>query len=240
MANEAATAGGPHAAVSVVDASSAKPDAAGGVPAVKAAAQESSLAASLPIITFWISMSCAVILFNKYLYMGTFKHPLTLTAIHMGFATAATSALKAAGYIVVPPSVQQGWRFWARNVLPIGLLFAASLGTSNLAAVRLTVSFIQMVKALTPMLALAISVAMKLEVATRTLVAGACAARAIARGGRARHPCRPFCNFCAHAHSRTSARTPLLAPAPRARSPPRPRSGQHHVRGRHDRLLRRD
>jgi hypothetical protein len=34
------------------------------------------------------------------------------------------------------------------------------------------VSFIQMVKALTPMLALAISVAMKMETATRTLVAG--------------------------------------------------------------------
>ena len=155
-----------------VDASAAKPDASGAVPAVKAPVQEASLAASLPIILFWIAMSCSVILFNKYLYMTSFKFPLTLTAIHMGFATAATSVLKVTGGVVVPPSVQQGWRFWARNVLPIGLLFAASLGTSNLAAMRLTVSFIQMVKALTPMLALAISVAMKMETATRTLVAG--------------------------------------------------------------------
>ncbi len=168
--------GGGGAVNVAVDASTAKPDPASGAsPSAKAQPQEASLAASLPIILFWIAMSCSVILFNKYLYMTSFKFPLTLTAIHMGFATLATGVLKLTGGVVVPPSVQQGWRFWARNVLPIGLLFAASLGTSNLAAMRLTVSFIQMVKALTPMLALAISVAMKMETATRTLVAGAAA-----------------------------------------------------------------
>ena len=159
-------------AIPVEDQSSAKPDSSGAIPAVKVLHVESSLQTSLPVILFWITMSCAVILFNKYLYMGTFKYPLTLTAVHMGFASIVTAVLRTAGYVVVPTSVQQGWTFFGRNVVPIGILFALSLGTSNLAAVRLTVSFIQMVKALTPMLALAISVAMRLESANRTLVSG--------------------------------------------------------------------
>ena len=197
--------GGGGAVNVAVDASTAKPDPSGAQPPAKAPAQEASLAASLPIILFWIAMSCSVILFNKYLYMTSFKFPLTLTAIHMGFATAATSVLKVTGGVVVPPSVQQGWRFWARNVLPIGLLFAASLGTSNLAAMRLTVSFIQMVKALTPMLALAISVAMKMETATRTLVAGA----REGRGGTTHTPCSSPTD--AHApHPSLAPPSPLL------------------------------
>jgi drug/metabolite transporter (DMT)-like permease len=105
-------------------------------------------------------MSCSVILFNKYLYTGTFAHPLTLTSVHMGFASVATAGLRAAGRLPVPAL---GWAFYARNVVPIGVLFALSLGTSNLAAQLLSVSFIQMVKALTPMLTLAIAVSMGME-----------------------------------------------------------------------------
>ena len=134
-----------------------------------AKAGEASINQALPAILFWITMSCSTILFNKFLYTGTFAHPLTLSTIHMGFATLATSILRLSGQLVVP---ELGWSFLAQNVLPIGILFAFSLGFSNLAAIRLSVSFIQMIKALTPMLTLAISVAMGLEKATTTLIAG--------------------------------------------------------------------
>lgn len=131
-----------------------------------AAQFDTPLLQALPAIMFWISMSCAVILFNKYLYTGVFKQPLTLTSIHMAFASLATFALRLVGKLNVPTL---GWSFWFRNVLPIGVLFSMSLGTSNLAAMRLSVSFIQMVKALTPMITLAISVAMGMERATTSL-----------------------------------------------------------------------
>jgi hypothetical protein len=149
-------------------------DTAGG--AKKAPHQEAALSAALPAIVFWITMSCCTILYNKYLYTsaekggGNFRYPLSLATIHMAFATVATNLLRAAGVLKVPTLE---WRFIIRSVLPIGFLFAMSLGFSNLAAMRLTVSFIQMVKALTPLLALAISVSMGMEVATRTLVFGA-------------------------------------------------------------------
>lgn len=134
-------------------------------------ALHSTIPQALPAICFWLFMSCSTILFNKYLYTGTFPYPLTLTSIHMTFATLATGALRAAGRLPVPTL---GWSFYARNVVPIGVLFAFSLGLSNLAAMRLSVSFIQMVKALTPMLTLGVAVLMRLEKATATLVTRAC------------------------------------------------------------------
>ena len=153
---EASPAGGPGSSSS--DAAPA-PDSA-------KRHEEPSLAAALPAILFWITMSCCTILYNKYLYTsaekggGDFRYPLSLTTIHMGFATLATAALRVAGVLKVPA---MEWRFVARCVVPIGVLFAMSLGFSNLAAMRLTVSFIQMVKALTPLLTLAIAVAMAME-----------------------------------------------------------------------------
>jgi hypothetical protein len=138
------------------------------------------MAQALPAMVFWVTMSCATILYNKYLYTGTFAFPISLTAIHMSFATLATLALRAAGLLVVP---ELGWTFFAKNVVPIGVLFAFSLGFSNLAAVRLSVSFIQMIKALTPMLTLAISVAMGLEKATTSLVASECGCGGGGKGG---------------------------------------------------------
>jgi hypothetical protein len=118
-------------------------------------------------IVFWLVMSCCVILFNKHLYNGIFPHPLTLTTIHMGFASLATLALRASGRLQVP---ELGWGFFLKNIMPIGVLYAGSLGFSNLAVLRLSVSFIQMVKALTPMITLAVSVARGVETATNTLV----------------------------------------------------------------------
>lgn len=125
-----------------------------------------SYATALPAISFWIFMSCSVILFNKALYVGPFPHPLTLTMIHMTFATVATTVLRLTGRLHVP---QLGWEFWTRNVLPIGVLYAGSLGFSNIAAIHLSVSFIQMVKAITPFITLAISIAMRMEEPSRAL-----------------------------------------------------------------------
>ena len=161
----------------------------------KPPAVEPSLSAALPAILFWITMSCCTILYNKYLYTsadkggGNFRFPLTLTAIHMGFATVATAVLRLAGVLKVP---SMEWRFVVRSVLPIGLLFAMSLAFSNLAAMRLTVSFIQMVKALTPLLTLAISVALSMEVATTTLVCGALGYSPQVRVLAAPHPSSPL------------------------------------------------
>lgn len=94
------------------------------------------------------------------------SHPLTLTCIHMLFATVSTTVLRLAGRLAVPSF---DWGFISQRIVPIGFLFACSLGLSNLAAVRLSVAFVQMIKALMPMFTLAVSVLMGMEQATTAL-----------------------------------------------------------------------
>ena len=132
---------------------------------------EPSLLEVYPVTFFWICMSCAVILFNKYLYSGTFSYPVTLTVLHMGFATCATQVLRLAGALEVP---NLGVEFYASKVVPIGILFSLSLALSNLAAVRLSVSFMQMVKALTPILTLGVTIVLGMERGTKTLFLVVC------------------------------------------------------------------
>jgi drug/metabolite transporter (DMT)-like permease len=128
-------------------------------------------------------MSCTVILFNKYLFMGAFPYPLTLTCIHMAFASCVTWALRGVGALDAPTFPAS---VLLRNVLPIGVLYAASLATSNLGAARLSVSFVQMIKALTPLVTLGAGIALRVEAFDRRqvlVVAVMCAGVLVASHG---------------------------------------------------------
>ena len=97
----------------------------------------------------WNCASVVVILFNKALYSGPFPHPVTLTLLHMATNTVFTQALSAVGWLGVP---QLGWSTYLRVVLALGGLFAGSLSCSNLAAARLPVATVQMLKAIAPLI----------------------------------------------------------------------------------------
>ena len=97
----------------------------------------------------WNAASVCVILFNKALYSGPFPHPVTLTLLHMVTNTVFTQVLFHAGYLDVP---QLGWSTYLRVVLALGGLFAGSLSCSNLAAARLPVPTVQMLKAIAPLI----------------------------------------------------------------------------------------
>ncbi len=60
---------------------------------------------------------------------------------------------------------------WVRNILPIGLLFSASLALSNYAYLYLSVAYIQMIKAFMPVATLFMSVAFGLRSANSTQLA---------------------------------------------------------------------
>ena len=108
-----------------------------------------------PPLTMWLSLSIGLILFNKYLYISVFRHPITLTAVHMIFMTVVTQCLSASGRLKIPAL---GWPFYFSSIIPLAVMFAVSLAASNIAAQRLSVSFIQMIKAVTPMMTLAVCV----------------------------------------------------------------------------------
>ena len=104
---------------------------------------------NLAYASIWIALSASVILFNKYiLAFGGFPFPITLTVWHMLFSSSIAAALIWTG--AVPSTEAMDARRYASAVMPIGALFAGTLWLGNAAYLHLSVSFIQMLKALMP------------------------------------------------------------------------------------------
>lgn len=103
-------------------------------------------------IALWISLSSSVIIFNKYiLHTANFRFPIILTTWHLGFATLMTQLM--ARFTTMLDSrkkVPMTGRVYLRAIVPIGLMFSLSLICGNLTYIYLSVSFIQMLKATTP------------------------------------------------------------------------------------------
>ena len=100
-------------------------------------------------VVVWMSISMSVILFNKYIlaYSG-FRYPIALTLWHMTFCTfVATVMVRVLG---TTKRLHMPKKEYVNRVVPIGALYAASLWLSNSAYLHLSVSFIQMTKALMP------------------------------------------------------------------------------------------
>ncbi|KAF6253046.1 solute carrier protein [Scenedesmus sp. NREL 46B-D3] len=104
---------------------------------------------SYTYVGIWMSISIAVILFNKWLlaYSG-FPFPIALTIWHMAFCSViGCLAVRVLGLV---KSHNMTAREYLTRVMPIGLLYAGSLWLSNSSYLYLSVSFIQMTKSLMP------------------------------------------------------------------------------------------
>lgn len=118
--------------------------------------------ALIPIVT-WIGFSMTVILFNKYILTELdFHYPIFLTTCHLTFQTLASRIFYKYTNLVdgakeLEASGKMNNQVWLRNIVPIGFLFSLSLVLSNWVYLRLSVSFIQMIKAVTPVVVLLLS-----------------------------------------------------------------------------------
>lgn len=103
-------------------------------------------------ITVWISLSSSVILFNKWiLATAKFDYPIFLTTWHLAFATLMTQIMaRTTTMLDSRKKVPMTGRVYLRAIVPIGLFFSLSLIFGNLTYLYLSVSFIQMLKATTP------------------------------------------------------------------------------------------
>ncbi|KAF2711355.1 TPT-domain-containing protein [Pleomassaria siparia CBS 279.74] len=103
-------------------------------------------------IATWITLSSSVIVFNKYiLHTAKFEFPIFLTTWHLVFATFMTQFL--ARFTTILDSrkkVPMTGRVYLRAIVPIGVFFSLSLICGNKAYLYLSVAFIQMLKATTP------------------------------------------------------------------------------------------
>ncbi|KAF2459668.1 DUF250 domain membrane protein [Lineolata rhizophorae] len=103
-------------------------------------------------VALWITLSGSVILFNKWvLHTAKFEFPVVLTTWHLAFSTLMTQLMaRFTTKLDSRKKVPMTGRVYLRAIVPIGVLFSASLIFSNLTYLYLSVSFIQMLKATTP------------------------------------------------------------------------------------------
>ncbi|KAJ5891027.1 sugar phosphate/phosphate translocator [Penicillium subrubescens] len=116
--------------------------------------QEAPKAAFHPAVyvSVWITLSSSVILFNKHLLdYANFRFPIVLTTWHLTFATIMTQLLARCTTVLDGrKSVKMTGRVYLRAIVPIGLMFSLSLICGNMTYLYLSVAFIQMLKATTP------------------------------------------------------------------------------------------
>ncbi|KAF2115529.1 triose-phosphate transporter family-domain-containing protein [Lophiotrema nucula] len=114
-------------------------------------AQEAAFHPAVYIAT-WITLSSSVIVFNKYILdTAKFHYPIFLTTWHLVFATFMTQFL--ARFTTILDSrkkVPMTGRVYLRAIVPIGIFFSLSLICGNQTYLYLSVAFIQMLKATTP------------------------------------------------------------------------------------------
>ncbi|KAJ1689079.1 hypothetical protein LUZ63_013234 [Rhynchospora breviuscula] len=105
-------------------------------------------------VSVWILLSFTVIVFNKYILdpkMYNWPFLISLTMVHMGFCCSLAFVLVRAFRLVnLPSSPSMTPSLYFKSVVPIGALYSLSLWFSNSAYIYLSVSFIQMLKALMP------------------------------------------------------------------------------------------
>ncbi|KAJ4890619.1 putative sugar phosphate/phosphate translocator [Raphanus sativus] len=119
---------------------------------------------SYTYVAIWIFLSFTVIVYNKYILdkkLYNWPYPITLTMIHMAFCSSLAIILIKVFKIVEPVSMSRDT--YLRSVVPIGALYSLSLWLSNSAYIYLSVSFIQMLKALMPVAVYSIGVLLKKE-----------------------------------------------------------------------------
>ncbi|KAG5222199.1 phosphate translocator-related family protein [Salix suchowensis] len=119
---------------------------------------------SYTYVAIWIFLSFTVIVYNKYILdkkMYNWPFPISLTMIHMSFCSSLAILLIKVFKFVEPVSMSRD--VYLKSVVPIGALYSLSLWLSNSAYIYLSVSFIQMLKALMPVAVYSIGVMLKKE-----------------------------------------------------------------------------
>jgi len=111
------------------------------------------------IIPIWMCLSSAVILYNNHLYSSlNFRFPVFVVTWHLTFAAIGTRVLQRTTHLLDgAKDINISKDMFLRSILPIGIFFSASLILSNTAYLYLSVAYIQMLKAFTPVSILLIS-----------------------------------------------------------------------------------
>jgi drug/metabolite transporter (DMT)-like permease len=119
-----------------------------------ASARELSLRAFATAMAYgvaYITAATAIIMLNKYLLSVTaFHYPIVLCSLGVVCGWALSLIAVHTGRVDISEHKDITLTFWAKNVLPIGLFQGVTLALGNMAYFHLTLSFLQIMKALSP------------------------------------------------------------------------------------------
>uniref|UniRef100_A0A0E0EIY4 Sugar phosphate transporter domain-containing protein n=1 Tax=Oryza meridionalis TaxID=40149 RepID=A0A0E0EIY4_9ORYZ len=123
-----------------------------------------SVLLSYAYVSVWITFSFSVIITSSIPRCTTGHSPLSLTMVHMAFCASLTVVLvRVLRVVAEPTSPSMTPSLCAASVVPIGVLYALSLWFSISAYIYLSVSFIQMLKALMPVAVYCLAVAFRTD-----------------------------------------------------------------------------
>eukprot|EP00040_Diaphanoeca_grandis_P043820 m.10387 g.10387 ORF g.10387 m.10387 type:complete len:315 (+) comp8270_c0_seq1:300-1244(+) len=106
----------------------------------------------------------AIILLNKYILSDlNFPYPYFLTSLGLICSTAVATALVRGKYVRCVHMDKLTPKFFLTQILPIGVCQALAMGFGTVAYLSLTVAFIQMLKAFTPVITLAVMYGLGVE-----------------------------------------------------------------------------
>lgn len=127
--------------------------------------------AAVVAVTSWMFVSSALILLNKYLMVDLkFKYPMTVAGMGM-LASGIMSFLCCRVFNWVEVKAPISRDFWIKKILPVGFFMGATLYTGNVVYLYLTVAFIQMLKAFTPVITMICLFLARLEDPTSRMIA---------------------------------------------------------------------
>eukprot|EP00197_Chlamydomonas_leiostraca_P007176 CAMPEP_0202865760 /NCGR_PEP_ID=MMETSP1391-20130828/6339_1 /ASSEMBLY_ACC=CAM_ASM_000867 /TAXON_ID=1034604 /ORGANISM="Chlamydomonas leiostraca, Strain SAG 11-49" /LENGTH=328 /DNA_ID=CAMNT_0049545637 /DNA_START=127 /DNA_END=1113 /DNA_ORIENTATION=+ len=127
--------------------------------------------AAVLAVTSWMFVSSALILLNKHLMVDLkFKYPMTVAGMGM-FASGLLSFVCCRVINVVDAKTPITREYWVQKILPVGFFMGLTLWTGNEVYLYLTVAFIQMLKAFTPVITMICLFLARLEDPTHKMIA---------------------------------------------------------------------
>ena len=121
---------------------------------------------------FYCAVGPVLIFLNKHILADTgYKFPVALTLLGMLCSSSIAFILCALGISKRENAAQVTVPFYMRNIMPIGLLIGATMYLGNMAYIYLSVAYLQMLKAFSPVILMCISFAMGVEAPSRPLIA---------------------------------------------------------------------
>ncbi|KAL3152679.1 hypothetical protein ABBQ38_012274 [Trebouxia sp. C0009 RCD-2024] len=127
------------------------------------------LAAATACLVYMTISSALIVLNQQLMHEDGFRYPMALSGLGMGFSAVA-SYIACKVFHVVEIKRTMTVRFYMLRIMPVGLFMALTLHFGNTVYLYLTVSFIQMLKAFTPIATMVGLFVAGLETPTKRLI----------------------------------------------------------------------